>query len=763
MRRFLKLFLVLACLSYFVEVLAQPSAQKPKRIYITLDVSESMAGNKYVMANYAAQIISVFAGEDDAVTLYYFGKSQDLSSILKPFENLDNLKKRTYNEISDLTQFLKDYRPNPRYEDWLFIIGDGDWSMQKGRYDSKTEFDATWAKIEGSPWFGDGRLNVCYLQTSDRIDDTTIFTEKLTTLQATPGHPSIDIRKSDDSAESVLENCLYFANRILGFSVESITIGQAGSKCVTFTSEFPLDRFVLMYQSVAEGKLDIASVSIGGQSIPGENILLKGNPSTEPLIKKKGPLLNGAVWEVDYPQGIPAGEQIQVCFTQDVSAADLTLYPYVDVLLQMRPFTEAGDTLLVAGPGLFKMSDTEERVLVKLGATDKHGNKFPPPLMQKMDVKLSVDGSEVPVTFSPGDTTFQVLLEMPKDTLSYFSTVESPGYFRRITPNQTVLKSADLRPPEQVPIITLSEQTWNPVTFEFLRNGNSFGGEVSDPLFNELIPFAEFDVQEVEELDHYPYAGGVGFTLNPDGTLSFTHTPDSDWCECAFPESLHYMVTLRSSQGVLHDGKLYEGFRIPVTVPIEKRGWWMRCRNYIILLIGLLVLFIYILMLKRKRRFGKDSAVKAVYYNRFQEEVDNGYQIPLRDSKLRAWLARWFWPANEKRSLYFVSPDVNMSFTAGDSYTSVNALTEGLDDHFIIFDSLDHEEGEAFPKKVTLTDGSTVTVMKNERNREGYLQYLSGEKEGGDFARVFYFLMLLAIFAAECLVLWTLFQSLSLF
>ena len=53
-----------------------------------------MAGNKYVMANYAAQIISVFAGEDDAVTLYYFGKSQDLSSILKPFENLDNLKKR---------------------------------------------------------------------------------------------------------------------------------------------------------------------------------------------------------------------------------------------------------------------------------------------------------------------------------------------------------------------------------------------------------------------------------------------------------------------------------------------------------------------------------------------------------------------------------------------------------------------------------------------------------------------------------------------
>ena len=46
---------------------AQSAAQKPKRIYITLDVSGSMEGNKYLMANYAAQSIAVFSNAEDRV------------------------------------------------------------------------------------------------------------------------------------------------------------------------------------------------------------------------------------------------------------------------------------------------------------------------------------------------------------------------------------------------------------------------------------------------------------------------------------------------------------------------------------------------------------------------------------------------------------------------------------------------------------------------------------------------------------------------
>ena len=54
--QFVILFLLLLAMGQ-----AQSIMQKPKRIYITLDVSGSMKGNKYIMANYAAQSIAVFS------------------------------------------------------------------------------------------------------------------------------------------------------------------------------------------------------------------------------------------------------------------------------------------------------------------------------------------------------------------------------------------------------------------------------------------------------------------------------------------------------------------------------------------------------------------------------------------------------------------------------------------------------------------------------------------------------------------------------
>lgn len=768
MKRTLKLSCLLLLFAMAVYGHAQPSAQKPKRIYITLDVSESMAGNKYVMANYAAQIISVFAGEDDAVKLYYFGQAQDLSSVLKPFENLDSRKKRTYNEISDLTRFLHDYRPNPGYEDWLFIIGDGDWSMQKGGYDSKTEFDATWTKIESSTWFGDGRLNVCYLQTSDDTDDQTIFTEKLTALKSAPGHPAIDIRKSDDSAESVLGNCLYFANRILGFSVESITIQQAGSQCVTFQSEFPLDRFVLMYQSVAKGKLDIESVSFGQETVPAGDILLKGNPSTEPLVKGNGPLLNGAVWEVSYPQGIPANEEIRVCFSQEVKAADLKLYPYVDVSLQMTPYTEAMDTLFPAGPGIFKMSDQEERVLVKLRATDKHGNKFPPSLMQKMDVKLSADGTDFPAAFSPGDTTFQVLLEMPKDTVSYFSRVESSGYFSRITPSQMVLKSADMRPPEQVSLITLPEQSFSDVRFDNLIDGNAFGGQVSDSLFNVLIPFGAFDDQTVADLDDYPYAGKVGLKVNPDGTMEFTHVPNSSWCECAFPDTLHYSVTLRSQEGFLYEGKIYEGFRIPVSVPIEKRGWWARCKFYVFAILLLLAALLYFIALLKKNRFHRGARLKNSYYTEDSpKEVERNGKT-LREPGGWAWVNRWFNPfTDEHRTISFSRPRTSsLKFHATPSKNRIALNGSCFNPKTMTIPSYTPSAGKGKVNKherINVTSGSSIEIKQIQGGsitRLGHLKFVNEGKDDEGGFRFFIGLLIAVCIGLIGLMVFTLIKGL---
>ena len=61
-----------------------------------------------------------------------------------------------------------------------------------------------------------------------------------------------------------------------------------------------------------------------------ENIHLKGNPSTEPLLKKNGPLLNGAVWEISHPQGIPANEDVREALSASATKGQQIMYDYVD-------------------------------------------------------------------------------------------------------------------------------------------------------------------------------------------------------------------------------------------------------------------------------------------------------------------------------------------------------------------------------------------------------------------------------------------------
>ena len=58
-----------------VALTAQDENTKPKRIFITLDVSMSMEGNRYNMANYTAQTISVFSNPDDQLIVYYLNES----------------------------------------------------------------------------------------------------------------------------------------------------------------------------------------------------------------------------------------------------------------------------------------------------------------------------------------------------------------------------------------------------------------------------------------------------------------------------------------------------------------------------------------------------------------------------------------------------------------------------------------------------------------------------------------------------------------
>ena len=742
------LFLLLAT----VVGLAQSTNQKPKRIYITLDVSGSMEGNKYIMANYAAQSISVFSDPNDRVFLYYLGKQHDISGnngykqVQKPFNSLTGQK--TYHEISDISQFLKDYKPDARFQDWLFIIGDGEWDYGK----AKTEYDnATFAlkqKIESETF------QVCYLQTGNTLAERYAFTTFLEEMNS----PMVDIKTSDTTASSVLGHCVYFANRILGFSNTNVELHQQDEQHVTFRSDFPLERCLLVYQSSRSGATEtkIVEALCKGTALSSQ---VKGNPSTKPLVTGGKPVVNGIVWELSSPQTMPANDTVVVHFNQPVEVQSLKLYPYVDVTIGMRPWSVAMDTLPEVASNRYYLCDKENKLLVKVSATDKYGHKFPPQLMQRMEVKFAVDGRELAATYSSSDTTFQATLEMPGDTLSYFTMVECPGYFSRVTSRQTVMKSADACPPEKAPLITLPVQRFEAVTFGLMREGNGFGGQIDDPLFNAVAGKGSFD--EIALRGHDSWMLEKAEITFEDGQVYLTQHPKSELCKCAFPDTLCYEVTLISKRGIRHDDKLYEGFVVPVRVPVEKGGWMARCWVYLAILGGLLLLFFYLLALKRKRRFGKTSGIKSIYYDRYGDEVDDNYQLSLRKEGLGAWLVRWFWPGTEKNTLSFVEPESTMmSFMAGDSINTVRIPRGSIDPMTISIDGYDFENEMNTPDYVKLSNNGRVEVLKNSETKAGYLMYVAGDKTGDGWFRLLSSLLMIATIAAECFVVWILFKSL---
>lgn len=746
-------FLLLLSISLFCH--AEPSSQKAKRIYITLDVSGSMRGNKYVMANYAAQVISVFSNTNDLVYLYYLGSKHELGSsngykaIQIPYQNLPS-RKNTYSEISDLTGFVNSYHPDPNYQDWLFIVGDGDWDYKS----AKGEYDSTIEKLKNL--LRKEQLQVCYLQTGETVGQEFAFTRFL--LQQ--NSPFVDVRKSDTSASSVLENCIYFTNKILGFSNMSVGLQPAGDSCVSFSSEFPLERCLLVCQSDKETTKDlqILSVECSGSVV---NVSTKGNPSTKPLVDE-GPVLSGVVWELNSLQTIPANETVKVRFNQKIDSHSLTLYPYVDVVLGMRPWSVKMDTLKETQSNHFLICDKENSVLVKINITDRYGRKFLPPLMQKMNVIFVTLGTEIPASYSSSDTTFSVALPMLGDTVSYLSVVESSGYFNRTSVLQTVVKNSNACPSEKLPMITLPAQNFESIRFKDLIENKEFGGKVEDSLFQAIASFALFDEKKAEDLTDYNFVGAVSFD-QIDNRLIFSQLPKSNWCECAFPDTLRYDVTLGFLKGLTIGDRVYSGFIIPVLVPVDKRPWTIRCKYYLIACIILLVFILYLSALLKKKRFKKDAKVVPTYVKtimgRRNEQPQRG--MPLRKKGFRAWLNRWFNPfGDESNTIRLSSLGISpIRLVAGRSKEEVKIVSSSFNSKTMSMagfrNNVAEEEGKLIPfyGKITFYSDST------KKREIGTLVFSSGSNDDEGGYRILLMLELLASLAAEIYVILVLVKS----
>ena len=169
---------------------------------------------------------------------------------------------------------------------------------------------------------------------------------------------------------------------------------------------------------------------------------------------------------------------------------------------------------------------------------------------------------------------------------------------------------------------------------------------------------------------------------------------------------------------------MYEGVIIPISVPVDKRSWVVRCQRYLISLFCSLLIFIYLLALRKKNRFGKSAKVIPYYYDRLGNLVEQGGSL-LRKKDFGAWFSRWFLPRDERRVLRISRPEVNFTFIATDSKNKIKFPIDQYNDQTM---SISGKTIKPKDKYVTLSKAGSIDFIKENGTADGKIVFTEGDK-----------------------------------
>jgi hypothetical protein len=739
------------------------SAQQAKRVYITLDVSGSMTGDKYSLANYTTQMIVSLCDEADEVHMIVYGVDKCLSDEKNPLKLIQKpMQKIKFgpsafsgnSQFDDIMAFNAIYKPSEDKQDWLFIIGDGIWGTllpNSSELNSYYEPDL----LKYKKIVGDGSLNVCYLQTGHNLNEDNDFTRFSSSLGV------VDIRKSDINPKTIREGCDHFARKILGFSDVSLKVKKSGSKCVSIEAELPIQSFYLVYQdeTVPEKLPEIANITADGQSL---NFKLKGTPTTIPTKSQTEVVdLSGNVWYVTSSNSIPANTKIEVCFDKGIDPNNISIYPLVEnVDFCSFGISPAGGKLKQIDGKTFCISSNEKKAVVRIELNGASKETLPESLLKKTTVVVKANNKDYEAKYKDGG--FECVIDLKDEETQYYAECDCPGYFKRVTPITTIEKG-DCEPEPitqpELPVQELPVMNFDPMTFEALKH---------DPLRFYIHNVGEKDALDPQKFDisvkvENPY-------LYEDPKISFDNDtvvldlrPKGRWCECLFPEEVNFTIISTPKEGAFQEGINYSRMEKPGRVPLIKdRPWFVRCFWVLVTLAALLVFILYLRALLKKNRFHKNARLKNSYVveDSPQETQKNGK--PLRKPGLGAWLNRWFNPfSDEKNTISFSRPKTpTMTFAASESKNKV-LLGNGYDSDKMTIPMYNPQPQDKDKKKkrepIPISAGTSIEIKKTqggETTRLGHVKYVvEGKDDEGGYRFFIGLLMVLSIVSFVALVI----------
>ena len=728
------------CLIWFLLFSAITAvAEQTKRVYITLDVSGSMSGDKYSLANYTTQMIVALCDDEDEVSLFLEGSEGRLSDMKAPLsfiqKKMGQLKFNTVSnhfgtQFGDIQGFNAVYKPSKNQQDWLFIIGDGVWFTESPAFEQdKNKFKET---VES------GTLNVCYLQTGDRLDEDNDFTRFARTLGV------IDIAKSSTQTKTILDGCDHFAKKILGFSEASLDIRKDGSNSIKIVAELPVKSFILVYQDeVVPGELPkIVGAEAGGKSL---DVEYRGTPTTTPVKNSSWARnLSGNVWRLKVQKAIPANTEVLVEFDKKVDTKKVNIYPIVEEL----EFGSIG--FLPNGNGLIQVDDQtlgicldEKRALVRIELNEECKASLPEKLLKKTEVVVKANNKEYKAKYKDGG--FECIIDLNDKKTQYYAECDCPGYFKRVTPIMTIVKSEEHCRNVDPDTIRHATVDFGKIAFDRLIN-EPLTGTLQDAETRKTLDPSKFDLTVKVERGYLYDEPKVSLQGN---TIVLDVHPKGAFCECLFPTDLNIEVISTPKQGAFQAGeKQYAQNIHPIHVTVEKsRPWAVRCFWVLMTMTALLIFMIYLRALLRKRRFKKNAMMTPRYYTYFGDLIEDQGGTRLRQEGFGAWLARWFSPIDERVTLNFDRPMVSgMTLVAAESKNVVNLLKSCCNFETMDIGGYDPERDTSKSKFIKIGDRGSMEFTALNGTKDGELVFSSGSEDDGGGFRIFLGLLMAVSF-----------------
>ncbi len=513
------LFILLALISAFSysEVKAQQ-----KTIYITLDVSGSMEGAKYDLANYSVQVISVLNNKN-RVNFILLGNTMVLSepekykTIHLDRNNISKLAKpntellRHAREIGTIEIFngLFD-KNNPSQE--IFIIGDGDWEDIKEIKSDFLQHAST------------GNLRTTFLEILHKKEETTDFELFLK-------DNGIGKIYKVDSNNSIIAAINTIAEEITGVSALPTTEFIQAENYISFNPEMDILSLLILYQDEAPlNKIpSITSITNNDNQLSFTNL---GNPSNEKFQTGKGGLMSSRVYEVNTKMS--AGSSISICFSDKIYSDKLRVFPVIDVRFgNMGISGVIGKTkqLSVYSTGVCRDNETA-KINVEFSQGD---TKLSSGSIKKTKVTVISNGKSYPAKFDNG--VFKATIPLTGETTNYRIESELKGYFRLNSGVKSIVKT-ECEPVDEPPLerTKLPALDLGTVTLDEICCNGKVTVQLIDSLTKKSLDPTLFDIKV--NTNCCWLIKDVRIEFREDDFIDLYLESRGCWCNCLTPNDL---------------------------------------------------------------------------------------------------------------------------------------------------------------------------------------------------------------------------------